>query len=426
MTETKTSLNKEINSKLAGLYEKKDFVNLEKETLKLMDENYETPSLSNYYGIALISQNKLSDASDLYEKLVNTYPNNESFYVNLAYIYMQLEEFEKSSVASQKVIEIKPDNFMGYYNYGTSLLELGNNSEAIIQLEKAIELNSNFPNAFHNLGNAYRNNNNPEKAIQNFELASNLNPDNKADIDRVRGYTLTHLGNFHDGLNALNKSDGRILLNREESSDIEDLNIKKLSSNEISKEENFIGEYQVDQALCNKIIEFFEANENLHRTGSMGWNKGIVNSSEKDSIDLTIFPNLFDQENYKIFNPFFKMMEAIYYDYIQKYELGVVFNFDVQISSSNIQKYNTGGHYKRVHCERGGIASLNKLLAWMTYLNDVEDGGETCFPIQQIEVNPQAGKTLIWPADWTHIHYANAVTKGNKYIITGWIDFSIE
>ena len=55
-----------------------------------------------------------------------------------------------------------------------------------------------------------------------------------------------------------------------------------------------------------------------------------------------------------------------------------------------------------------------------------EDGGETCFPIQQIEVNPQAGKTLIWPADWTHIHHANAVTKGNKYIITGWIDFAIE
>tara|TARA_B100000530_G_C15860319_1_gene449021 strand:- start:36 stop:1055 length:1020 start_codon:yes stop_codon:yes gene_type:complete len=339
---------------------------------------------------------------------------------------MQLREFEKSSVASQKVIEIKPDNFMGYYNYGTSLLELGNNSEAIINLEKAVELNSSFSNAYLNLGNAYRNSNNLEKAAQNYKLAIDLNPENKTALERARGQALTQLGNFHEGLNALKKSDGRILLKREETQTIEDLNIRRLSSNEISKEESFIGEYQIDKVLCNKIMDFFEANESLHRTGSMGWNKGIVDTSHKDSIDLTIYPNQFNIENYKIFNPFFKMIEASYFDYIQKYELGVHLDFDVEISSSNIQKYNTGGHYKRVHCERGGIASLNKLLAWMTYLNDVEDGGETCFPIQQIEVNPQAGKTLIWPADWTHIHYANAVTKGNKYIITGWIDFAIE
>jgi hypothetical protein len=59
----------------------------------------------------------------------------------------------------------------------------------------------------------------------------------------------------------------------------------------------------------------------------------------------------------------------------------------------------------------------------MTYLNDVEDCGTTSFTHYDIEVKPQKGKTLIWPAEWTHAHSGNLVTKGVKYIITGWMHF---
>ena len=42
----------------------------------------------------------------------------------------------------------------------------------------------------------------------------------------------------------------------------------------------------------------------------------------------------------------------------------------------------------------------------MTYLNDVadEDGGSTVFTHYGLEVQPQKGHTLIWPAEWTHAH----------------------
>ena len=62
----------------------------------------------------------------------------------------------------------------------------------------------------------------------------------------------------------------------------------------------------------------------------------------------------------------------------------------------------------------------------MTYLNDVEDGGRTRFPNYGLEVKPERGKTLIWPAEWTHSHTGNVVDSGTKYIITGWMHFPLK
>ena len=62
----------------------------------------------------------------------------------------------------------------------------------------------------------------------------------------------------------------------------------------------------------------------------------------------------------------------------------------------------------------------------MTYLNDVEDGGATHFLHYDLTVQPEAGKTLIWPAEWTHAHAGQVLNSGVKYIITGWMHFPFE
>ena len=89
----------------------------------------------------------------------------------------------------------------------------------------------------------------------------------------------------------------------------------------------------------------------------------------------------------------------------------------------NIQKYEIGGHFNKMHCERASLQSTHRVFAWMTYLNDVEDGGETYFKHFNLRVKPSKGKTLIWPAEWTHAHRGEILNKGNKYIITGWMHF---
>ena len=49
----------------------------------------------------------------------------------------------------------------------------------------------------------------------------------------------------------------------------------------------------------------------------------------------------------------------------------------------NYQKYLQGHAYNGWHCERGSIESTNRMLVWMMYLNDCEDGGETSFLFQK-------------------------------------------
>ena len=98
---------------------------------------------------------------------------------------------------------------------------------------------------------------------------------------------------------------------------------------------------------------------------------------------------------------------------------------DVDIGSFNVQKYSKGDHFSHVHSERSNLPVSDRLFAWMTYLNDVNDGdgGETYFSHYGIRVKPEIGKTLIWPAEWTHAHAGETLNSGEKYIITGWMNF---
>lgn len=45
----------------------------------------------------------------------------------------------------------------------------------------------------------------------------------------------------------------------------------------------------------------------------------------------------------------------------------------MDIGPFNIRRYRPGGHFLKMHSERTALASSHRVLAWMTYLNDVED-----------------------------------------------------
>ena len=89
----------------------------------------------------------------------------------------------------------------------------------------------------------------------------------------------------------------------------------------------------------------------------------------------------------------------------------------------NVQKYPIGGAYHGWHAERGGTATGHRHLVFMTYLNDITDGGETEFMYQKLKIKPRKGLTLIWPSDWTHTHRGLPSATQVKYIVTGWYGF---
>lgn len=91
--------------------------------------------------------------------------------------------------------------------------------------------------------------------------------------------------------------------------------------------------------------------------------------------------------------------------------------------SFKIQKTKVGGGYHVWHYESANREISNRLLTWILYLNDVQEGGETEFLYQHMRVKPEQGTLVIWPAAFTHTHRGNPPLSNEKYIVTGWTEF---
>lgn len=188
-----------------------------------------------------------------------------------------------------------------------------------------------------------------------------------------------------------------------------------------TKHPNFIGCWMLeDPSVCDALIDLFERNEDLQKPGIAG--KGDFRESVKKSTDISVTPRDLEDEKFRDVTTYIEQLKLCYLDYLEQWEFIKTFMPRAHIGPFNIQKYDEGGHFGSLHSERTSVRHLHRTLVWMTYLNDVKGGGETEFPMFGISVRPERGKTLIWPAEWTHAHTGGVVTKGNKYIITGWMN----
>ncbi len=184
---------------------------------------------------------------------------------------------------------------------------------------------------------------------------------------------------------------------------------------------HFIGSWFIEPlSLCDDLIKFFEAHPDNQTQGQTA---GGLNAESKNSTDLAIRPRDLEQADHKPVREYIDALYGCHKDYLEQWPFLKGIMPRVEISSFNIQRYQPGGHFLKVHSERTTVGTSHRVLAWMTYLNDVDDGGSTHFEHQNLDVQPEKGKTLIWPAEWTHAHRGNIVNSGTKYIITGWIHF---
>ena len=189
-----------------------------------------------------------------------------------------------------------------------------------------------------------------------------------------------------------------------------------------NKSPNFIGSWNMENdELCNEIIKFFEENKSLQQKGIVG---NMVDPQKKQTTDITIIPSQLKDPKYSLFNSYFDSLNDCFLDYKNQYPFLNTFLKKTHIGHFNVQKYISGYHFSLLHSERTSLGFLHRVVAWMTYLNNVDDGGTTDFEYYNIKVKPEIGKTLIWPAEWTHAHRGSVLKSGTKYIITGWIHFA--
>ena len=94
-------------------------------------------------------------------------------------------------------------------------------------------------------------------------------------------------------------------------------------------------------------------------------------------------------------------------------------NFHYHSTTCLLQKTKPTEGYHDWHSESNNIACANRTLVWSVYFNDLEDSGETEFLYQKKKIKPKAGRVLIFPGSFTHLHRGNPPYEA-KYIATGW------
>ena len=185
---------------------------------------------------------------------------------------------------------------------------------------------------------------------------------------------------------------------------------------------NFIGGWFIPEEICDGVLTHFSSNKDK-------WEDGVIESSDntihvkkdiKDSIDLVISPELVDPVH--PIGKYRKYLWECCLQYFKKYpEMDDHGYFGIN-SSYAIQYYPPNGGFKKWHWERVTSDLASRLLVFMTYLNDVPNGG-TEFKYQDIITPAKKGLTLIWPAEWTHTHSGQIDKHNEKYIVTGWLNF---
>lgn len=186
----------------------------------------------------------------------------------------------------------------------------------------------------------------------------------------------------------------------------------------LSENDTFIAAWILDNpTISDRIVNFFEDNIHLAAPGQSA--KGI-DLTIKNSTDMSL--NDFGDIRLEYYNELQKVCDA----YVGKYPFCNKYDPWTTTNDTVVQKYNPGGGYYPFHTERftSKYPFCNRHLVFITYLNDVEDCGETEFYHQKIKIKPRKGLTTIFPADWTHTHRGVPSYKETKYILTGWFNFN--
>ena len=185
-------------------------------------------------------------------------------------------------------------------------------------------------------------------------------------------------------------------------------------------------ENALSDSLCRSFIETFETDTKNQTKGSVNV-RGVVTTDYpgKQSTDLSFMPKDLKRPRWKfLLTELINALELGRKDYLQQFYRGMEQLDPWEIHHTfNIQRYLPGEGYSDYHCERAGETTGNRVGVWMIYLNDVHDRGWTEFYYQQHYEKAEAGKLVIWPCDWTHLHRGIVSHTETKYIITGWFSW---
>ena len=190
-------------------------------------------------------------------------------------------------------------------------------------------------------------------------------------------------------------------------------------------DESFIHGCYIPDRICDDLIKYFDEHPDRQAIGKIydvNRKKSIEDVSKKESIEIGFYVYE-DEEDARLLSEYLVYLNLCIREYEYKYDRARLMSSYGITEGINLQKYEPGGGYKNWHADRCGSADESRCLVFMTYLNNVSEGG-TEFMYQKITSPAKKGLTIIWPTDWTHTHKGQISQTHKKYILTGWLNYT--
>ena len=169
--------------------------------------------------------------------------------------------------------------------------------------------------------------------------------------------------------------------------------------------------------ICGELIDRFERHAEEQYPGRIG-QTAEYDDSIKRSTDLVLSgkPHWKDLDR-----ELFRSLSAALGEFKQRFPF---FDGPFKDMGYAVQRTDPGGYF-HWHIDGGSHEFADRQLVAIWYLNDPGGtGGATEFRYQDISVQPEPGKLLLFPPFWTHPHRGSELQSGRKYIATTWVVFA--
>jgi len=179
----------------------------------------------------------------------------------------------------------------------------------------------------------------------------------------------------------------------------------------------YLEEYEnvLDKEFCDYIISEFLKEKNIHP----GCTSKGLDTNIKKTTDFHLKNNsseIWTQIDKKLYEGLNKCLSK----YRNKYEAFKIFT-EISDTGFQVQHYIKNEGFYIYHHDFLVDKEKYRILTFLFYLNDVDEGGETEFLYNRLKVKPKTGKCILFPASWTFPHRANIPLSNDKFIVTGWL-----